>query len=127
MRDRFYWSVVSSDMELHIKGCERYLHFKSKPQIEELHPLIATHPLELVHTDFLTIELSKTDKEIDALVIIDYFTCYLQALVTPSKTAKVMAQSLWDKLFVNYVFLEKILHDQGFNFWETAKNLIYVL
>ena len=39
-----------------------------------------------------------------------------QAIVTPSQTAKVKAQTLWDIFFMNYGFPEKILSDQGHNF-----------
>ena len=54
-------------MERHIKGCERCLHFKSKPQTEELQPITATHPLQLVPIDFHTNESGKTGKEINLL------------------------------------------------------------
>ena len=108
-------------MKIHIKGCERYLCFKTKFQREELHLIMATHSLELFHIEFLSIESSKTDKEINVLVINDHFMHYVQTIVTPSQTAKVTAQTLWDKLFINYEFPEKILSDQGHN-W--VNNLI---
>ena len=50
------------------------------------------------------------------LVITDHFTWYAQAFVTPSQTAWVVAQTLWDKFFMHYGFPEKILSDQGHNF-----------
>ena len=49
-------------MKNHIQTCDRCLQFKSKPQKTELYLITTTHPLELVHMDFLTIELGKTDK-----------------------------------------------------------------
>ena len=66
--------------------------------------------------DFLTIEWGKTDKDINILVITDYFTWYAQAFVTPSQTAWVVAQTLRDKFFMYYGFPEKILSDKGCNF-----------
>ena len=50
------------------------------------------------------------------LVIIDHFTWYEQAFVTPSQTTWVVAQTLWDKYFMYYGFPEKIPSDQVCNF-----------
>ena len=69
--------------------------------------IIATHALELVNIDFLTIESGKTDKEVNILVITDHFTQYAQASVTPSKMAQVTAQTLCNKFFVHYGLPEK--------------------
>ena len=37
--------------------------------------------------DILTIELGKTDKDVNILVVTDHFTQYVQAIITPSQTA----------------------------------------
>ena len=42
----------------------------------ELYFITTTHPFELVHMDFLTIELGKTGKDVNILVVTDHFTCY---------------------------------------------------
>ena len=73
LKDRFYWPGMNDEMENHIWNCDRCLHFKSKPQKTELCQITAIHPLELVHLDFLTIELGKTDKDVNLLVITDNF------------------------------------------------------
>ena len=75
--------------------------------------------MELVHIDYLTIkapEGSKSDKDINVLVITDHFTRYAQAHVTSSQKAHVVAKTLWEHFFVHYGFPEKILSDQGRNF-----------
>ena len=59
--------------------------------------IYATYPMELVHMDYLTIEANEGGKDINILVIMDHFTCYVQAIVTSSQTAKCTAQNLWDK------------------------------
>ena len=116
LKDRFYWAGMAKDMENHIKSCDRCLRFKAKPHKTELHPILATHPMELVHIDYLTIESGKTDKDINVLVVTDHFTRYAQAYVTKTQTAKVVAQTLWDRYFMHYGLPEKILSDQGRNF-----------
>ena len=61
-------------------------------------------------------EGSKSDKDINVLVITDHFTRYAQAHVTPSQKAHIVAKTLWEHFFVHYGFPEKILSNQGRNF-----------
>ena len=56
----------------------------------------ATHPLQLVHLDYLTIVVTEGRKDIHVLIITDHFTRYVQVLVISSQTAKCMAQALLD-------------------------------
>ena len=76
---------------------------------------MATHPLELVHLDFLCLEPGKGQEE-NVLVITDHFTRYAQAFVTRTQTAQTMVKTLWDKFIVHYGLPKKILTDQGHNF-----------
>ena len=119
LRDWFYWPSLLEDIEHHVKTCPRCLRFKTKPEKAELNPIIATRPLELVHIDYLTIEAptnSKSDKDINILVVTNHFTRYAQAYVTSSQKAPVVARTMWDNFFVHYRFPEKILSDQGWTF-----------
>ena len=61
-------------------------------------------PIDHIHINFLTIESSKTHKEINVLVITDYFTCFGEA--------KAMAHTLW-YTFLKYGFPEKIFKSSG--------------
>ena len=81
-----------------------------------MEPILATHPMQIVHIDFLTIESGKEDKDHNVLVVTDQFTRFAQALVTTSQTAQTTAKTLWDKYFVYYGFPEIIISDQGRNF-----------
>ena len=45
------------------------------------------------------------------LVIASHFTRYAQGFLTPSQTAEVTAQMLWDMFFVHYGSPEKFLSD----------------
>ena len=69
-----------------------------------------THPLELVHVDYLTTEVTEGVKDVHLLVIMDHFKLYAQALVTSSQTTRCTAQALWDR-FMAYqraLFLIKV-------------------
>ena len=119
LRDRFYWPSMIEDIELHIRSCSRCLRFKTQPEKAELNPIIATRPMELIHIDYLTIEApenSRSSKDINILIITDHFARYVQAHITSSQKAHVVAKTLWEHFFVHYGFLEKILSDQGQNF-----------
>ena len=110
---------MTEDIEHHVKTCPRCLRFKTQPEKAELNPIIATRPLELVHIDYLTIKApanSRSEKDVNVLIITDHFTQYAQAHITSSQKASVVTKTLWEHFFVHYGFLENILSDQGRNF-----------
>ena len=74
LRDQFFWASMGIYMEKKIKNCDRCLCFKARPQKTSLCPLKIMHPLELVHMDFLKIELNQTDKDVHILIVTDHFT-----------------------------------------------------
>ena len=101
LKDRSYWPGMEDDIEEYVKTCPRCLKFKAIPERAELNIIDVTRPLELVHIDFLTIEAPKKDKDVNILVVTDHFTRYAQAYVTRSKTAPVVANTLWENsLFI---------------------------
>ena len=100
-------------MANYIRTCEHCLRFKAKER-EELKPLLATHLMELVHMDYLTIE--GKDKDVNILVVTDHFIRFSQAFVMLNQTAAVTAKTLWEHYFVYYGIHEKIPSDQGRNF-----------
>ena len=74
---------------------------------------MATHPLELVHLDYLCLDPGKGLEE-NVLVVTDHFTQDTQAYVT--QTTQTTAKTLWDNFIVNYGLPKKILSDWGRNF-----------
>ena len=115
MRDRFFWPHMAVQAKEHIGKCHPCLAFKARQPKAPLENIVATHPLELVHLDFLCLEPGKGREE-NVLVITDHFTRYAQAYVTRTQTAQTTAKTLWDKFIVHYGLPEKILTDQGHNF-----------
>ena len=94
LRNRFYWANINQDMEQHIKRCERCLRFKTKQEIAPIESIEASYPMELVHMDYLTIELNKSNKNVNILVVTDHFTRLAKAFVTPPQTVSVVAKIL---------------------------------
>ena len=115
LKDRFYWPGMTNNIADHLKNCVRCRQFKGKTAKAPLTPIHATHPLELVHMDYLEIEPSKGNIE-NVLVITDHFTRYAQAYTTKSQTAVTTAKMLWDNFILHYGFPEKFISDQGRNF-----------
>ena len=115
MHDRFFWPCMAVQAKEHIGKCCPCLAFKARQPKAPLKSIMATHPLELVHLDFLCLEPGKGQEE-NVLVITDHFTRYTQAYVTRTQMAQTMAKTLWDKFIVHYGLPEKILTDQGHNF-----------
>ena len=105
---------MASQAKEHIDKCHPCLTFKAKQPRAPLENIVATHPLELVHLDYLCLELGMG--KVNVLVVTDHFTHYTQAYVTQSQTALTTAKALWDNFIVHYGLPEKILSDQGRNF-----------
>ena len=55
LQDRFFWYQINEDVRSYIQKCNHCLRFKTKPEKEEMSPITAMYPLELVHLDYLTI------------------------------------------------------------------------
>ena len=86
------------------------LAFKARQQKAPLKNIMATHPLELVHLDYLCLEPGKGLEE-NVLVPTDHITRYAQAYVTKTQTAQMTVKTLWDKFIVHYGLPENILTD----------------
>ena len=66
-----------------------------------LENIVATHPLELVHLNYLCLEPGK-GKEENVLVVKVHFTQYAQRYVAWSQTAIMTARALWDNFSIHY-------------------------
>ena len=120
LQEKFYWPKMSEDVRTVIRTCERCMHFKTTPQCEEMYPITATYPLELIHLDFLSIG-GKNDVMKNVLVVTDHFTRYAQCYVTSNQLAVTVAKILVNKYFTNYGWPDKILTDRGSSF----ENLLF--
>ena len=115
LRDRFFWPGMHMDVASYINSCPRCIRRKTQPDTVPLHNIEATHPLELVHLDYLQIEPSKGNIE-NVLIVTDHFTRYTQAYPSKTQTALATAKLLWNNFIIHYGFPDKIISDQGRNF-----------
>ena len=106
---------MTNDMQEYISDCRRCKALKPKPDFSPLTCIHASHPLELIHLDYLCFEPSK-GKEENVFIITDHFTRYVQVYVTQSQTAAVATKKVYDNFIVHYGFPCKLITDQGRNF-----------
>ena len=97
MHDRFFWLCMAVQAKEHIGKCCPCLAFKAKQQKAPLKNIVATHPLELFHLDYLCLEPGKGLEE-NVLVITDHFTRYAQAYVTRTQMAQMLPLVTYTKI-----------------------------
>ena len=103
-----------------IANCGRCIQYEAKGQLPLMQPIICTEPMELVHIDYVGMEVTVvTDKKPvvkNVLVVMDHFTQYVQAFVTKNHTARTMARVLCNNYFSVFGFPQCLMSDQGTEF-----------
>ena len=88
-----------NQMQQSIKSCSHCLQRDGNLSKAPLHPIVATVPMDLLHVDFtsieMTLELNRAPKVANILVFQDHFTKHVMAYVTPNKTAKMVTKFLY--------------------------------
>ena len=91
-----------------VHNCPKCHIFEAKPQIPPLEPILCTEPLDLVHIDNMSMEVTVGIKEKpvmkNVLVVEDHFTRYTQAYVTNNHTAHTMVRVLYNEFFSVFGF-----------------------
>ncbi|PVD27466.1 hypothetical protein C0Q70_12626 [Pomacea canaliculata] len=105
---------MAADLKRKIQSCERCVRSGTHAQKAPMSTIVASHPLELLTIDFLTIEV-KGEKQ-NILVIMDHFTKFARAILTKDQTSRTTARALWNEFFMTYGFPGRILSDQGRDF-----------
>ena len=90
--DQFWWPGIAMQMQRAISGCERCIQHEGVHTKALLQTILVTFPLELLHMDFTSIEMTmEVDQplhEVNVLVFYDHLTRYIVAYGTPDQTAK---------------------------------------
>ena len=103
-------------MMMSVRSCPKCQIFEAKPQIPPLEPILCTEPLDLVHIDYVPMEVTVGVKEKpvvkNVLVVEDHFMGYTQAYITNNHTACTMAHMLYNEFFSVFGFPQRLMSDQ---------------
>ena len=110
MKERFWWLGMAQALVLAVSNCGHCKQFEAKPQIPGMQPIICTKLMELVHVDYVDMEVTLATQEKpvikNVLVVVDHFTRYVQAFVTQNQMARMTAQVLYNEYFSVFGFLQ---------------------
>ena len=107
-RERFWWPGMAQRMMMSVHNCPKCCIFEAKPQIPPLEPILCTEPLDLVHINYVSMEVTVGMKEKpvvkNVLVVEDHFTRYTQVYVTNNHTTRTTACVLYNEFFSVFGF-----------------------
>ena len=119
-RKHFWWPGMSQALLKAVANCGRCIQYEVKGQLPPMQPIICTEPMELVHIDYVGMEVTvATDKKPivrNMLVVVDHFTHYVQAFVTKNHMARTTARVLYNNYFSIFRFPQCLMSDQGTEF-----------
>ena len=120
LKERFWWPGMAQRMMMSVRNCLKCHIFEAKPQIHPMEPILCTEPLDLVHIDYVSMEVmvGMTEKPVvkNVLVIEDHFTRFTQAYVTNNHTTHTMARVLYNEFFSVFGFPRRLMSDQASEF-----------
>ena len=67
MKERFWWPGMAWALVMAVTNCGHCKQFKAKPQILGMQPIICTEPMELVHVNYVRMEVTISTQ--DKLVV----------------------------------------------------------
>ena len=106
-----------SQMQQSIKSCSHCFQCEGNLPKVPVHPIVATTPLDLLHIDFISIEmameLNKLPRVANVLVFQDHFMKHILAYVTPNQRAKTVTKFLYQGYILIFGALARLLSDWG--------------
>ena len=116
-RARFYWPHMQRDVEHYCMNVCSCLKDRkpAKHTREPLGTIVTTAPFEVISIDFVHLERSKGGFEY-ILVIVDNFTRFAQAYATKDKSARTVANKIFNDFVLRFGYPHRIHHDQGGEF-----------
>ena len=82
-------------LSLVLQNCGRCKQFEAKGELPGMEPIMCPQPMELAHVDYVGMEVTVAAKEKpvveNVLVVVDYFTRFVQAYVMKNHTVHTTA------------------------------------
>ena len=101
--DKFWWPRVFKDVNRAVQNCRQCQLYERWEEKAPMVPMMVTAPLQLVHLDFtsfeMTTDLNESPKVKHILVIVDHFMRYTRAYVTKDQKASTAEKTLYKGSF----------------------------
>ena len=112
--EHFWWPGMIRQMQQSIKSCMHYLQHEGNLSKVPLHPIVATAPLDLLHIDFtsidMTMELNQPPRVANVLVFQDHIMKHVD------HTAKTVVKFLYQGYILIFGASVRLLSDWGATF-----------
>ena len=119
----FWWPMMVGNCQALVGGCQQCCVFERTIPKAPMCPIRAHAPLELIHIDFtsveLTMELNKPPSVKNVIVITDHFTHYALVVVTKDQMTKTVAKVLYERFIAVFGAPTKLLSDCRVNLTST--------
>ena len=119
LREWFWWLKIRTQMMNNILNCNKCKVFERKDPKPPLCNITASEPMDLMHIDLLGLETTMNTKVhptvVKILIIMDHFSCHMQAYKVEDKRAVTIAKCLYDNYFRHYRFPRRLMSDKGRN------------
>ena len=115
---RFIWPFMRRDVAAYVRSCPLCQQFKASNQLPPglMHSTIVHEPWNTVGID-ITGPLPKTRRgNVYILVIIDYFTKWIELFPMPNMKANTIAQIFVDDVICRFGFPVRVISDNGVQF-----------
>ena len=111
---------MTSQVQQPIKSCMHCLQHEGNLPTVPLHPIVSTAPMDLLHVDLTSIEITmepnRLSKVTYILVFQYHFMKHIMVYVTPNQMAKTVAKFLFQGYILILGAPARLLSDCGVNF-----------
>ena len=120
LQDWFWWPGMAAQMQKAISNCEQCIQHEGTHAKAPMQPIFVTAPLELLLTDFTSIEMmmefNQPPNIVNILVFHNHFTKHVMVYMTLDQTVKPVAKFLWQCYISSFGAPVKLLSDWWANF-----------
>jgi transposase InsO family protein len=118
LKERFFWPGMATQAEELLGRCQQCRVAKAAKEKAPLTPIMVTRALELVHMDFVTIEIPPAANKSPStfkhvMVLVDHFTKHTHCVITANEKAETAARALWDSYFMIFGTPAQLLTDRA--------------
>ena len=126
LRERFWWAQLYADVTDWITTCDHCQAKKGHPtNVGQLQPMVVDQPWKRIGMDLMG-PLPKTEEGFrHILVIVDYFSKWVEAFALKTKSSREIMDNLVGKVISRFGIPEEILTDRALEFNQGIAKEIY--